>query len=74
MTPAKGSFGDVKLYDVDEKTAALLIAIVADEIGAPLNELRFISIREKLEKKYSEIDEKFESIASSAIGGEKMGR
>ena len=28
------------------KTAAMLMAIVADKLGKPLNELRFISIRE----------------------------
>ncbi|MDR0361690.1 MAG: OadG family protein [Planctomycetota bacterium] len=47
MVPAKGSLGDIKLHDVDDKTAALLMAIVADEMQAPLNELRFLSIREK---------------------------
>lgn len=44
--PAKGSLGDVRLHTVDDRTAALLMAIVADEMKAPLNELRFISIRE----------------------------
>ncbi|MGM9615608.1 MAG: OadG family protein [Oscillospiraceae bacterium] len=43
---APGSAGDVKLYDTDPRTAAMLMAIVADELKAPLNELRFISIRE----------------------------
>lgn len=47
MVPAKGSLGEVKLHDVDDKTAAMLMAIVADELKAPLNELRFLSIREK---------------------------
>lgn len=47
MVPAKGSLGDIKLYDVEDKTAAMLMAIVADELKAPLNELRFLSIREK---------------------------
>lgn len=47
MVPAKGSLGEVKLHDVEDKTAAMLMAIVADELKAPLNELRFISIREK---------------------------
>jgi Oxaloacetate decarboxylase, gamma chain. len=47
MIPAKGSLGEVKLHDVEDKTAAMLMAIVADEMKAPLNELRFISIREK---------------------------
>jgi len=44
--PAPGSSGEVKLHTVDDKTAAMLMAIVADEFDAPLNELRFISIRE----------------------------
>lgn len=44
--PGRGSCGEVKLYDVPDATAAMLMAIVADEMGAPLNELRFISIKE----------------------------
>lgn len=44
--PARGSLGDVDLHSVDDRTAALLMAIVADKMGAPLNELRFISIKE----------------------------
>ncbi len=43
---APGSAGHIKLHDVDPKTAAMLMAIVADKIGNPLNELRFISIKE----------------------------
>lgn len=43
---APGSAGELKLYDTDPRTAAMLMAIVADELKAPLNELRFISIRE----------------------------
>ena len=43
---APGSAGGVKLHDVDPKTAAMLMAIVADKLGKPLNELRFISIKE----------------------------
>ena len=43
---APGSAGGVKLYDVPPKTAAMLMAIVADKMGKPLNELRFISIKE----------------------------
>ena len=43
---APGSAGGVKLYDVEPKTAAMLMAIVADKMGKPLNELRFISIKE----------------------------
>ena len=34
------------LENVDEKTAALIMAIVADETSIPLNQLRFISIKE----------------------------
>ena len=44
--PAPGSIGECALHTVDDKTAALLMAIVADDLKAPLNELRFISIRE----------------------------
>ena len=43
---APGAAGDVKLHNVDPKTAAMLMAIVADKTGKPLNELRFISIKE----------------------------
>jgi len=43
---AKGSAGKIKLHDVEPKTAAMLMAIVADKTGKPLNELRFISIKE----------------------------
>ena len=43
---APGSAGQLKIYDVPPKTAAMLMAIVADKMGKPLNELRFISIKE----------------------------
>jgi len=43
---APGTAGDIKLYDVEPRTAAMLMAIVADSAGIPLNELRFISVRE----------------------------
>jgi Na+-transporting methylmalonyl-CoA/oxaloacetate decarboxylase gamma subunit len=43
---APGTAGQLKLYDVEPKTAAMLMAIVADKLGKPINELRFISIRE----------------------------
>ena len=43
---APGSAGQVKLHTVPPKTAAMLMAIVADKTGKPLNELRFISIKE----------------------------
>ncbi|MCI9469384.1 MAG: OadG family protein [Oscillospiraceae bacterium] len=44
--PAPGTAGQLKLYNVEEQDAAMLMAIVADSLGKPLNELRFISIRE----------------------------
>lgn len=43
---APGSAGQIKLHGVAPKTAAMLMAIVADKLGKPLNELRFISIKE----------------------------
>lgn len=44
--PAPGSAGKIALHNVPDKTAAMLMAIVADRTGKPLNQLRFISIRE----------------------------
>lgn len=43
---APGSAGHLKLHDVEPKTAAMVMAIVADKLGKPLNELRFVSIKE----------------------------
>ncbi len=43
---APGSAGQLKIYDVPPKTAAMLMCIVANQMGKPLNELRFISIKE----------------------------
>ena len=43
---APGSAGQLKLHDVPPKTAAMLMAIVADKLGKHLNELRFIAIKE----------------------------
>ena len=43
---AKGTAGDLKLYNTDPKDAAMVMAIVADTLGKPLNELRFKSIKE----------------------------
>ena len=43
---APGTAGQLKLYDTPPKTAAMIMAIVADNLGKPLNELRFISIKE----------------------------
>ena len=42
---APGSAGDVKLYNVSDRDAAMIMAIVADKMQKPLNELHFISIR-----------------------------
>lgn len=44
--PAPGSAGEVKLYDTDPRDAAMIMAIVADKLQKPLNELRFVSIKE----------------------------
>ena len=44
--PAPGAAGELKLHNVEPKTAAMLMAIVADKLGKPLNELRFKSIKE----------------------------
>ena len=43
---APGSAGDLKLYNTDPRDAAMIMAIVADELQKPINELRFLSIRE----------------------------
>ena len=43
---APGAAGQLKLHDVEPKTAAMLMAIVADKMQKHLNELRFISIKE----------------------------
>ena len=45
------SCGSVKLFDVPDKEAAMIMAIVADELETPLNELKFVSIKEKKENK-----------------------
>lgn len=44
--PAKGSCGDLTLVKVSERDAAMIMAIVADQLKTPVNELRFISIKE----------------------------
>jgi len=44
---APGTAGQLKLHDVEPKTAAMVMAIVADKLGKPINELRFISIKEE---------------------------
>lgn len=43
---AKGSAGDLKLENVSDRDAAMIMAIVADELNEPLNSLRFISIKD----------------------------
>ena len=43
---APGTAGQLMLHDVEPKTAAMIMAITADKMGKPLNELRFISIKE----------------------------
>ena len=43
---APGSAGQIKLHGVPPKTAAMVMAIVANKMGKPINELRFISIKE----------------------------
>ena len=43
---APGSAGEIKLYDTDPRDAAMIMAIVADKMGKPINELRFKSIKE----------------------------
>ena len=43
---APGTAGQIKLHDVEPKTAAMIMAIVANKMDKPLNELRFISIKE----------------------------
>ena len=43
---APGSAGHLKLHNVEPKTAAMVMAIVADKLQKPINELRFISIKE----------------------------
>ncbi len=39
------SAGSLDLHDVDDKTAAMLMAIVSEESGIPLHELSFQSIQ-----------------------------
>lgn len=44
--PAPGSAGEIKLHNVSERDAAMVMAVTAHHLGKPLNELRFVSIRE----------------------------
>ena len=43
---APGSCGSLTLKNVSDRDAALIMAIVSDKLKTPLNELRFISIKE----------------------------
>lgn len=43
--PESASAGDLDLYNVDEKTAAIIMAIVSNESGIPMNRLLFKSIK-----------------------------
>lgn len=47
---APGTAGELKLYDTDPRDTAMAMAIVADKLGKPINELRFKSIREVKDK------------------------
>lgn len=42
---AKGTCGELILIKTEERDAAMIMAIVADSTGTPLNELRFKSIK-----------------------------
>ena len=48
---ANGTCGDLKLINVEERDAAMIMAIVADNLGTPLNELRFKSIKKVEDEK-----------------------
>ena len=48
---ANGTCGDLKLINVEESDAAMIMAIVADSTGIPLNELRFKSIKKVEDEK-----------------------
>lgn len=43
---ATGTAGECKLYNVGDREAAMLMAIVANKLGEPLNTLRFKSMKE----------------------------
>ncbi len=46
LPSAPGSCGELTLKNVSDRDAAMIMAIVADKLETPLNELRFISIKE----------------------------
>ena len=41
-----GSLGEVKTFSVPDRTAAMIMAVVADQSGLPLEQLKFKSIKE----------------------------
>lgn len=43
---APGSCGEIIAFSVPDRIAAMVMAITADQLNVPLNELRFISIKE----------------------------
>ena len=43
---AAGTAGECKVYNVGDREAAMLMAIVANKLGKPLNTLRFKSMKE----------------------------
>ncbi len=43
---APGSCGEVATFSVPDRTAAMVMAVTADQLNVPLNEIRFISIKE----------------------------
>lgn len=43
---APGSAGHIKLNGIADRDAAMIMAITAEKLETPLNELRFISIKE----------------------------
>ena len=48
---AKGSCGDFCLNNVSERDAAMVMAIVADQLQTPINQLKFKSIKQVGEDK-----------------------
>ena len=46
QAPIERSVGEIELNGVDAQTAVRLMALVASKLDVPLNEIRFISIRE----------------------------
>ncbi len=49
IAKAKGSSGEICIYNVKPRDAAMVMAIVADELKTPLNRLRFKSIKQVTE-------------------------